>query len=212
MQAWVEEVTSQFRFCSAQTRVDCSSITWPAKQLLSLAHASYLRGSIRPVRPLSHALQTTAAIDSHAHDRRSVMRESQAKGQSLDRSSRDTKTRATGRRASRLSQREGWSHASANARRRGARIRGGPGTITSALVDSDSTRPFSPRGSDPTPPQVTGKPFDAPFGDYLRDGRVLCELANTLQPGAIKKVNASSLAFKQMEARLRTQRGRRYTR
>ena len=111
MQAWVEEVTSQFRFFSAQTRVDCSSITWPAKQLLSLAHASYLRGSIRPVRPLPHALQTTAAIDSHAHDRRSVMRESQAKGQFLDRSSRDTKTRATGRRASRLSQREGWSHA-----------------------------------------------------------------------------------------------------
>ena len=64
---------------------------------------------------------------------------------------------------------------------------------------------------------MTGKPFDAPFGDYLRDGRVLCELANTLQPGAIKKVNASSLAFKQMEARsvvfqLRTQRGRRHTR
>lgn len=33
----------------------------------------------------------------------------------------------------------------------------------------------------------------------LKDGTYLCKLMNTLQPGAIKKVNESKMAFKQME-------------
>ncbi|CAK0902335.1 unnamed protein product [Prorocentrum cordatum] len=37
------------------------------------------------------------------------------------------------------------------------------------------------------------------FAGWLRDGRVLCGLVNAISPGAIKKVNTSSMAFKQME-------------
>ncbi|XP_072172724.1 myophilin-like isoform X1 [Diadema setosum] len=39
----------------------------------------------------------------------------------------------------------------------------------------------------------------APFAECLKDGQVLCNLMNHLQPGAIKKVNTQSFAFKQME-------------
>ena len=46
---------------------------------------------------------------------------------------------------------------------------------------------------------VTGKPFDSPFEEYLHDGKVLCELVNAVEPGMIKKINSSTLAFKQME-------------
>ena len=46
---------------------------------------------------------------------------------------------------------------------------------------------------------VTGKPFDAPFAEHLHDGRVLCELMNVIEPGSVKKINSSKLAFKQME-------------
>jgi hypothetical protein len=34
---------------------------------------------------------------------------------------------------------------------------------------------------------------------WLKDGTILCELMNVLQPGAIKKINSSKMAFKQME-------------
>nr|CAD2192518.1 unnamed protein product [Meloidogyne enterolobii] len=37
------------------------------------------------------------------------------------------------------------------------------------------------------------------FISTLKDGVLLCKLANTLSPNSIKKVNASTLAFKQME-------------
>uniref|UniRef100_A0A914WK31 Calponin-homology (CH) domain-containing protein n=1 Tax=Plectus sambesii TaxID=2011161 RepID=A0A914WK31_9BILA len=37
------------------------------------------------------------------------------------------------------------------------------------------------------------------FTEVLRDGTVLCALANGLSPGEIKKVNSSTMAFKQME-------------
>lgn len=33
----------------------------------------------------------------------------------------------------------------------------------------------------------------------LKDGTLLCRFANELQPNAIKKVNTSAMAFKQME-------------
>lgn len=51
---------------------------------------------------------------------------------------------------------------------------------------------------------VTGLDIDTsgriePFIEILRDGKVLCQLANSLEPGSVKKVNSSSLAFKQME-------------
>jgi hypothetical protein len=37
------------------------------------------------------------------------------------------------------------------------------------------------------------------FSTLLKDGKVLCQLANALEPGAVKKVNESKMAFKQME-------------
>ncbi|KNC75893.1 hypothetical protein SARC_11591 [Sphaeroforma arctica JP610] len=35
--------------------------------------------------------------------------------------------------------------------------------------------------------------------EFLKDGQVLCNLANTLKDGAVKRVNTSKMAFKQME-------------
>jgi len=51
---------------------------------------------------------------------------------------------------------------------------------------------------------TTGLGFDTDgqlenFVRVLKDGTVLCTLANTLKPGAIKKINQTSMAFKQME-------------
>uniref|UniRef100_A0A1I7VMP7 Calponin-homology (CH) domain-containing protein n=1 Tax=Loa loa TaxID=7209 RepID=A0A1I7VMP7_LOALO len=52
--------------------------------------------------------------------------------------------------------------------------------------------------------QLTEKNFSTSgdvtnFLEVFRDGTVLCSLANALQPGSVKKINASSMAFKQME-------------
>ena len=47
---------------------------------------------------------------------------------------------------------------------------------------------------------VSGAPMgDASFAEWLHDGKVLCALINAIKPGAIPKVNESTLAFKQME-------------
>ena len=46
---------------------------------------------------------------------------------------------------------------------------------------------------------VTGKSMDGPMGAWLHDGIVLCELANRLSPGSVKRVNKGSMPFKQME-------------
>jgi len=37
------------------------------------------------------------------------------------------------------------------------------------------------------------------FCAVLKDGTILCNLANALKPGSIKKINTTSMAFKQME-------------
>jgi len=37
------------------------------------------------------------------------------------------------------------------------------------------------------------------MAEYLRDGQVLCALANAVKPGSIRKVNSSKMNFKQME-------------
>lgn len=37
------------------------------------------------------------------------------------------------------------------------------------------------------------------FFEVLKDGVLLCKLANCLQPGVIKKINESKMAFKCME-------------
>jgi len=43
------------------------------------------------------------------------------------------------------------------------------------------------------------KKGDQGVEEWLKDGRVLCALANAIRPGVIKKIHASGLAFKQME-------------
>jgi len=47
---------------------------------------------------------------------------------------------------------------------------------------------------------VTGEKFpNAPYEDALRDGVILCKLANKLMPGSITKINTSGGQFKLME-------------
>ncbi|XP_065906338.1 muscle-specific protein 20-like [Dysidea avara] len=48
---------------------------------------------------------------------------------------------------------------------------------------------------------VTEEPFptDVTFEEALKDGVYLCNLINILQPGSVKKINTSKMAFKQME-------------
>lgn len=51
---------------------------------------------------------------------------------------------------------------------------------------------------------ITGQSIDTDgahenFTAVLKDGTLLCNLANVLQPGSIKKINTSAMAFKQME-------------
>lgn len=40
---------------------------------------------------------------------------------------------------------------------------------------------------------------DKTTAEWLHDGRVLCELANKIKPGSVKKINTSAMPFKQME-------------
>lgn len=48
--------------------------------------------------------------------------------------------------------------------------------------------------------KISGEPFPAgSFHEALKDGVYLCKVMNGLQPGAIKKINNSKMAFKMME-------------
>jgi hypothetical protein len=47
---------------------------------------------------------------------------------------------------------------------------------------------------------VTGCQFKSePFGDMLKDGKILCQLVNTIRPGTVKKINNMRMPFMQME-------------
>ena len=47
--------------------------------------------------------------------------------------------------------------------------------------------------------ELTGKPFPGEFMESLKNGVVLCEAMNVVKPGAIRRINASRMPFKQME-------------
>uniref|UniRef100_A0A4W5JUM1 Calponin n=1 Tax=Hucho hucho TaxID=62062 RepID=A0A4W5JUM1_9TELE len=46
---------------------------------------------------------------------------------------------------------------------------------------------------------VTGKKIADPFMENLKDGVILCELINTLQPGSVRKINTSPQNWHQLE-------------
>eukprot|EP00030_Apusomonadida_sp_AF-17_P005882 a676558_125.p2 GENE.a676558_125~~a676558_125.p2 ORF type:complete len:153 (+),score=43.57 a676558_125:32-460(+) len=46
---------------------------------------------------------------------------------------------------------------------------------------------------------VTGESVAGDFHEALKDGQILCRLANAIKPKSVKKINASALPFKQME-------------
>jgi len=46
---------------------------------------------------------------------------------------------------------------------------------------------------------ITGKAQEGTIGEWLHDGKVLCELANAIKPGSIKKINTMNAPFKQRE-------------
>ena len=48
---------------------------------------------------------------------------------------------------------------------------------------------------------ITGATRDAnaSFGEWLRDGTVLCDLVNTIRPGVVRRIDHSAMPFKQME-------------
>ena len=47
--------------------------------------------------------------------------------------------------------------------------------------------------------EVTGLSCEGSFADWLRDGTILCQLMNTIQPESVPPVKLSSMPFKQME-------------
>jgi hypothetical protein len=46
---------------------------------------------------------------------------------------------------------------------------------------------------------VTNEKVEGDFGPALKNGRLLCNLMNTIKPGSIRKVETSNMPFKQME-------------
>jgi hypothetical protein len=46
---------------------------------------------------------------------------------------------------------------------------------------------------------VTGSDMSGDFAGLLKDGQILCALINEIRPGAIRKIGASKMPFKQME-------------
>jgi len=47
--------------------------------------------------------------------------------------------------------------------------------------------------------ELSGVKCDQPFLKWLKDGKVLCMAMNSVKPGAIPKINDSTMPFKQME-------------
>jgi len=47
--------------------------------------------------------------------------------------------------------------------------------------------------------ELSGEKCDQPLLKWLKDGKILCKAMNSVKPGAIPKVNDSTMPFKQME-------------
>jgi len=80
------------------------------------------------------------------------------------------------------------------------------GGVANARPASPSRGSPSAQGSSPLEPevrrwleQVSGQRSSQDLGDWLHDGRVLCEVANTIKPGSCPRINTSDMPFKQME-------------
>jgi len=74
------------------------------------------------------------------------------------------------------------------------------------VPDAVSEAFASARGPSPLEPevrrwleQVSGQHSSQDLGDWLHDGRVLCEVANTIKPRLCPRINVSDMPFKQME-------------
>ncbi len=46
---------------------------------------------------------------------------------------------------------------------------------------------------------VTNLIHEGVFGSYLKNGRVLCTLINSISPGIVRKIETSAMPFKEME-------------
>lgn len=81
-------------------------------------------------------------------------------------------------------------------------FKGGPSFGLSAEVKSKLAHKYDPQKEEELRlwiQDVTGKKIADPFMENLKDGVILCELINTLQPGSVKKINTSPQNWHQLE-------------
>ncbi|XP_022109736.1 myophilin-like [Acanthaster planci] len=73
--------------------------------------------------------------------------------------------------------------------------------MTAELADKTAAKydPQQEREAQDWIEAVTGERVQGSFQEGLKSGVILCKLINVLQPGSVKKINESKMAFKMME-------------